>query len=354
MNDQALMERAIELAVRGRGLTRPNPLVGAVVVRQGRVVGEGWHERHGGAHAEVNALNAAGEAAAGATVYVTLEPCAHQGKTPPCTNALVRSGVAEVVIGAADPNPVASGGASRLRAAGLRVRQGVLSAACERLNPAFHHWHRTSRPWVTLKLAQSLDGALARRGERTALTGDAAWAEAHALRADHDAILIGIGTALTDDPFLTVRGRDTASPPVRIILDSRLRLPTGYRLLQTARDTPTWLVAGSGAGQGDVERVNAAGARVLHLDASPERGIAELLNLLAAEGIRSVLVEGGAAVARAFLREGAVNVVKLFVAPMFLGESAVRIDAAGLPPGRIEQVQQFGRDALLTLHMDGS
>jgi diaminohydroxyphosphoribosylaminopyrimidine deaminase / 5-amino-6-(5-phosphoribosylamino)uracil reductase len=203
---EAFMRQALVLAARGRGLVHPNPLVGAVIVRNDAIIAAGYHEEYGGAHAEVNALRSAGEAAAGARMYVTLEPCTHHGRTPPCTDAILAARIGDVVIAASDSNPVATGGADILRAAGVRVTTGILERESRRLNAIFHHWHEHGTPFVTLKLATSAEGHIAAApGVRTAITGPIANAEVHRMRAMHDAILVGIGTALTDDPLLTVR-----------------------------------------------------------------------------------------------------------------------------------------------------
>ncbi len=243
----AFMRRALELARRGWGQTAPNPMVGAVVVRDGAIVGEGHHARYGEAHAEVAALAAAGDRARGATLYVTLEPCAHHGKTPPCAEAIVAAGVSRVVIAAADPNPRAAGGAARLRAAGLDVVVGDGAADARELNaPHFHRFSHPERPFVTLKLAVSIDGAIAAadRGTTTRLTGPESRREVHRLRAGHDGIAVGVGTVLADDPQLTVRHWDAPRVPLtRVVFDSTLRTPLDSGLVRTAREAPVVLVA---------------------------------------------------------------------------------------------------------------
>src|SRR5574340_167429 len=225
--DSAWMAQALRLAERGLYSTSPNPRVGCVLVRDGDAVGEGWHERAGEPHAEVHALREAGEAARGATAYVSLEPCAHHGRTPPCADALIEAGVARVVAATADPNPVAGGGADRLRAAGIRVDVGCEEAAARELNAPFFHAFVSERPWVTLKLALSLDGALADAAGRSRwVTGARARRTAHELRAGSDAVAVGIGTVLADDPQLTVRGvRSPRVAPARVVFDRQARLP---------------------------------------------------------------------------------------------------------------------------------
>jgi diaminohydroxyphosphoribosylaminopyrimidine deaminase/5-amino-6-(5-phosphoribosylamino)uracil reductase len=317
--DLAHMRRALDLARRGWGQTAPNPMVGAVVARGGMVVGEGWHERWGAAHAEVSALRAAGERARGATLYVTLEPCDHHGKTPPCTGAVLAAGITRVVAAIADPSPAAAGGAARLRAAGLAVDVGLLEREAWELNAPFFHALHALRPWVTLKLALSIDGAITDR-ERSSgwVTGPDARAEVHRLRAGHDAVAVGIGTALADDPILTVR--DAAPPrvpPVRVVFDRRTRLPTDGRLARDARAIPVVVVADRG------EAVRAAALRGLGVEVIESDGLTNALEALRDRGIRSMLVEGGAALAGALLEHRLVDRLVIFRAPVVLGGGAI-------------------------------
>lgn len=314
------MRRALRLAARGAGQVSPNPKVGAVVVQDGRVVGEGWHRRYGGPHAEVHALDAAGDATRGATVYVTLEPCDHEGKTPPCTRALVDAGVARVVHAIDDPNPVAAGGAARLRAHGIQVTGGVLADEAARLNAPFLFAARGARrPFVTLKLALSIDGALvgaARR--RHMLTGPAAQREVHRLRADSDAVAVGSETAIVDDAALTVRGvRAPARPPVRVVFDRRGRLPAESRLVRTAGDAPVVLLT-STAGALHAAPLAAAGVTIV-----ASAGLEDALERLRAAGVQSLLVEGGAGLASALVEAGLVDRLIIFQAPVVLGEGAL-------------------------------
>jgi diaminohydroxyphosphoribosylaminopyrimidine deaminase/5-amino-6-(5-phosphoribosylamino)uracil reductase len=237
------MDRALGLAERGWGNVAPNPLVGAVLVRDGAVLSEGWHASHGGPHAEIAALSATGDAS-GATLYVTLEPCAHHGLTPPCTDAILRAGIVRLVFAAADPNPVAAGGAEVLRARGIAVTAGVMAERARRLNAAFFHAHETGTCWVALKLALSLDGAIAAApGIRTQLTGPGAHTETHRLRSGFDAVLVGIGTASIDDPLLTTR---TPTPPrlpvARVVFDAEASLSPDSRLVRTAAESPVHVV----------------------------------------------------------------------------------------------------------------
>lgn len=317
------MRRALALAQRGWGQTAPNPMVGAVVVQDGHVVGEGYHERFGELHAEPMALRMAGERARGATLYVTLEPCAHHGKTPPCVDAIVAAGIQRVVIGATDPNPVAAGGAKVLRAAGIEVVTGVEEAAARELNAPFFFAHAAPRPWITLKLAVSLDGALtdARRSSGW-LTGPAARAEVHRMRAGSDAIGVGVGTLLADDPLLTVRdGTPPRVPPRRVVFDDRLETPPGARLLAAPLPAAVTIVATRGEASAPADRrqrLEAAGAEVVVAD-SLEGG----LEALRGTGVRSLLVEGGAGLAGRLLEAAVVDRLVIFQAPIVLGHGAL-------------------------------
>ncbi|MBA3891101.1 MAG: bifunctional diaminohydroxyphosphoribosylaminopyrimidine deaminase/5-amino-6-(5-phosphoribosylamino)uracil reductase RibD [Gemmatimonadaceae bacterium] len=328
--DRAFIRRTLDLALAGWGQTAPNPLVGAVVVRDGVVVGEGAHLRHGDLHAEPVALAHAGERARGATVYVSLEPCTHLGKTPPCTDALIAAGVARVVIATADPNPRAAGGAGRLRDAGIEVMVGVEEAAARELNAPFFFAHHSARPWITLKLAVSIDGALtdARRSSAW-LTGPESRAEVHRMRANSDAIAVGAGTVLADDPLLTVRGAlQPRVAPVRVVFDARLETPPDSRILQTAAGPGTVmpaprtiLLATRGASDADAARravLERAGADIIIADS-----LAAGLTALKERGIQSLLVEGGAAVAGALLEAAVVDRLVIFQAPIVLGQGAI-------------------------------
>jgi diaminohydroxyphosphoribosylaminopyrimidine deaminase/5-amino-6-(5-phosphoribosylamino)uracil reductase len=306
MRDRHFMERALELAARGRGHVSPNPMVGAVVVDvEGRVVGEGWHRRLGGGHAEVEALKEAGGRASGATVYVTLEPCNHYGRTPPCTAALLDAGVARVVAATRDPNPrVAGAGLDALRAAGLEVASGVAEEAARRLNASFFTWALRGRPRVTLKTAISLDGRIAcRTGHSQWITGPAARRRVHLERAEHDAILVGVGTILADDPRLDVRLDGEWRSPRRVILDSRGRTPPAARAL------PGALLYCTGAGRTDAEWVTVAA------DPEGRPRLDAVLADLGARSVTSLLVEGGGRVAASFLSAGLVDRLLAFVAP---------------------------------------
>jgi diaminohydroxyphosphoribosylaminopyrimidine deaminase/5-amino-6-(5-phosphoribosylamino)uracil reductase len=332
MSDIAFMRRALEVAERGRGLTSPNPMVGAVVVRDGGIVAEGAHLRAGGPHAEVVALEAAGETARGATLYVTLEPCDHHGRTPPCAPAVARAGVTRVVAAMADPHPLATGGGARLRAAGIAVEIGLLAAEAERQNRAWLTAMREGRPHVTLKAAATLDGKLADvHGTSQWITGEVARRHAHGLRSQSDAIVVGITTALRDDPALTVRlGEPWPREPYRVILDSRARLAPGARVIGAGTPARTLIAVG---GEAPAERVAAlarTGATVVSLPIRQGRvDVTALLAHLHGLQVRAVLVEGGGETHAAFLDAGCVDRVALFLAPMLLGGR----DAAGVVGG---------------------
>jgi diaminohydroxyphosphoribosylaminopyrimidine deaminase/5-amino-6-(5-phosphoribosylamino)uracil reductase len=352
------MLRALQLAERGWGHVHPNPMVGAVVVKDEVVIGEGWHQQYGGPHAEVMALRAAGERAAGAALFVTLEPCSHHGKTPPCTEAIVAAGIARVVFAAEDPNPAARGGGAVLSEHGIEVESGVERAAARSLNAAFHYFHEHGRPYVALKLALSLDGRIsATTAAPTRLTGDEATAEVHRLRTGFDAILVGIGTALADDPLLTVRASPAGRvPPARIVIDSQLRLPIHARLAATAAEAPLIVVGAAGAPSARASALESAGAEVILVPGADQSVLdpAVILETLQARGIRSVLCEGGSRLAGSLMAADVVRRLILFYAPVVLGESAV-VGFAGYQ-GRLEppawgqvSASMFGRDARVVL-----
>ena len=320
MIDSDYMARALELAARGRGLVEPNPLVGAVVVRDGTIVGEGWHEKYGQAHAEVNALNQAGDAARGSTLYVTLEPCCHFGKTPPCTEAVIGAGVRRVVAAMLDPFPqVAGQGASRLREAGIVVEVGIGEAferLARRLNAPYLKRLRTGRPWVIAKWAMTLDGKIATRtGASKWITGEAARARVHELRARMDAIIVGKGTLLADDPLLTARppGPRTAT---RVVLTATgTGLPTSSRLLETIEVAPV-LVVTTPAGAAQLSGWRERGAEVIGLS---DVEIKSVLTELGRRGMTNVLVEGGAGTLGRFRDAGEIDEVYAFIAPKLFG-----------------------------------
>lgn len=319
--DAGWMARALELAERGRGAVEPNPLVGAVVVRDGRVVGEGWHQRYGEAHAEVNALAAAGEAARGATLYVTLEPCCHHGKTPPCTDAVLHAGVRRVVAAMSDPFPRVSGqGLCRFVNAGLDVTVGLGEAEARRLNAPYLKLLGTGRPYVHAKWAMTLDGKIATRaGDSKWISNEASRRRVHQLRGRMDAVLVGIGTALADDPLLTARPPGPRTPS-RLVLDSRARLPMTARLLRTTAEAPVIVVSGPDADPVRVQALRGQGCEVLGLPGVEGRpALAALLDELGRRRLTNLLVEGGSEVLGGFLDARAIDEVHVFVAPRLAG-----------------------------------
>lgn len=356
------MSRAVELARRAEGFTSPNPMVGCVVVSGGVIVGEGFHLKPGGAHAEVEALRAAGETARGATLYVTLEPCNHVGRTAPCVDAVIAAGVAEVVFALADPNPAASGGADRLRAAGVAVRSGVLETEARRLNRVWLHRLATGRPYVFAKFAASLDGRIATHtGESRWITGPEARARAHDLRQASDAIVVGVGTVLADDPALTARpesdfGGLAPRNPLRVVLDSAGRTPAEAKIFQDTDAAPTLIATTERAPGGFHEVCAAAGVEtvVLPQDDAGRPRLPALLGALAARDLNSLMVEGGARALGAFYDAGLVDEVWAFLNPRVIGgpapgavggEGAARLaDAARLKDVEIERL---GEDLLV-------
>jgi diaminohydroxyphosphoribosylaminopyrimidine deaminase / 5-amino-6-(5-phosphoribosylamino)uracil reductase len=324
MDDLSHMRAALSLARRGLGNCWPNPSVGCVVVRDGRVVGRAVTAPGGRPHAEVLALDMAGEAARGATAYVTLEPCCHHGRTPPCTDALIAAGVACVVIATRDCDPRVNGeGIARLRAAGVDVEEGLLRAEAEEVNAGFFSRVLRGRPLVTLKLASTLDGRIAtRNGESRWITGEAARRSAHALRGRHDAVMAGVGTVLADDPELTCRIPGyRAVPLVRVVADSHLRTRLTARLVATAQDTPTWIVARDGRDPDRARALTEAGVTVIAVAAGePGVDLAQAFAAIARRGITRVLVEGGAQLAAALLRADLVDRIAWFHAPAVMGD----------------------------------
>lgn len=348
-DDLVFMRRALELAARGWGQTAPNPMVGAVAVRDGEVVGEGFHARYGDEHAEPVALRAAGELARGATLYVTLEPCTHHGKRPPCAPGVIAAGIARAVIATPDPNPVAAGGVAMLRAAGLTVDVGAEAEAALELNAPFFHRFTSDRPWTTVKLALSSDGAIAAADRRpTWLTGEESRREVHRQRAAADAIAVGIGTVLADDPLLTVR--DTAPPrvaPARVVFDRSARLPLTSRLMTSLGDAPVTVVTDGSAPERE-RSLERAGASVIRA-----AGTAEALRALRTGGVESLYVEGGAGLAGALLEARLVDRLIIFQAPVVLGggslaafAGAASFASGGLSRFRIVRQAQFGPDEM--------
>ncbi len=333
--DREHMARAIELARKGAGAVRPNPVVGAVIAREGMVLGEGYHERYGGAHAEVNAIEACGMAdLSDATLYVSLEPCCHEGKTPPCTDAIVQAGIGRVVVGSDDPTEKAAGrGLGILRDEGVEVvlADGELATTARLLNQAFRKHARTGRPWVLFKSAMTLDGKVATRtGDSQWISGEQSRALAHEWRASVDAVVVGIGTALADDPRLTARpgGQDDETAvrqPRRIVFDSLARLSPSSQLVSAALEIPLTVVVSRAAARADTDALEAAGVQVLLATGENEPArVSSALDQLGGQEVESVLLEGGPHLAGAFLDAGEIDELRLFLAPMLLGGSAAR------------------------------
>ena len=329
MTDEEYIKLALKLARRGLGWTSPNPMVGAVLVKDGRIIGQGYHRRFGGDHAEINALKSASADPSEATLYVTLEPCCHHGKTPPCVDAIIKNRIKKVVISTLDPNPQVSGkGAKILTEHGIETRVGVLEEECRELNEAHFKLMTTGRPLVTLKFAQTLDGRIATAG------GDSRWISseafrkmAHRLRAANDAILVGINTVLADNPRLTVRlvrGRN----PARVILDSRLRMPLDSEIVKTRDVAPVMIATTAQADKEKPSRLQELGIEILEVQSDESGGIdlKHLLQVLGQRNISSLLVEGGSKVITSFLRQKLADRVVVAVAPKILGKG---VDAVG-------------------------
>lgn len=360
-SDLTFMRLALREAVKGLGRTSPNPCVGAVVARNGKVVGKGYHRQAGTPHAEVHALRAAGKKARGATIYVTLEPCNHTGRTPPCTEAVLAVGISRVVIGMADPNPqVAGNGVAFLAARGLEVTTGVLADQCREINLPFIKHSSTGIPWVIMKAGMSLDGRIAAGpGESTMITNELSRRRVHNIRDRVDAILIGAGTALIDDPSLTTRtpaGGRRGRDPLRVVLDTGLRLSASARMLTQESAAPTWVFCSPWPDAGRLAALEAAGAVVKPVAVTETGGLdlAAVLAELGRAGCTSVLVEGGGRVHGSFLAAGLVDQVFLFIAPFFLGAAGVPLVDSSAGAGDIVsrlrdiRTRRYGDDLLIT------
>ena len=330
MRDTDFMALAIDLARRGAGWTSPNPLVGAVLVREGRVIGQGWHRRCGGLHAEREALAACTEPTAGATLYVTLEPCCHQGRQPPCTQAILEAGIARVVIGSRDPNPLVHGkGAALLRQAGVTVEEDFMRAECDTLNPVFFHYITHKTPYVAMKYAMTADGKIAcRTGLSQWVTGEEARSHVQTLRHRYRGILAGIGTVLQDDPRLTCR-MEGGRNPVRILCDSQLRLPLTSNLVRTAMEVPT-IVACASPPPGKKQALEDLGLTVLDLPGPDSRvDLPALMAELGKREIDGVLLEGGGGLNESMLRQGLVHKVYCYLAPKLFGGAEAKSPVEG-------------------------
>lgn len=336
IEDQKYMQRAIELAAKGGGWTNPNPNVGAVIVKDGRIIGEGYHERCGQLHAERNAFANLTEDASGATIYVTLEPCCHYGKTPPCTEAIIEHNIARVVIGSRDPNPLVAGkGAKLLREKGIVVEEDFMREECDKLNAIFFHHITTGKPYVAMKYAMTLDGKIATRtGASKWITGDKAREHVHTKRSRYAAILAGIGTVLADDPMLNAR-IDNAHQPVRVIVDTSLRIPMDSNIVKSAGEYKT-IVACKSLEQPDkqIEKKNQLeelGIAVVELPlVDGHVSLKSLMEYLASQGLDSVYIEGGGQIHESALKEGIVNHIYAYVAPKIFGGSEAKTPVEGV------------------------
>ena len=358
------MDMALDLAIRGQGFTAPNPMVGAVVVNRGRVVGRGYHEAVGQAHAEVNAIDDAGPLAKGATLYVTLEPCNHTGRTPPCTHKIIDAGISRVVVAMQDPNPDVEGNGNRyLQDKGLKVDVGIGENRARRMNEAFVKYIRTKRPFVIVKCAATLDGRIATRtGDSKWVSGEASRAYVHRLRHAVDAIMVGMGTVETDDPSLTTRLEDgPGSDPKRIILDSNLSISRDARVLHLDSAAETWIVTGPAVSDQDIQALASDDVRIIKVPL--KNGGIDLDHLmveLGRAGVASLLIEGGGKVIASALQAGIVDKVNLFYAPKILGgDDGVPICRGNGPANMADsigvkniEIHRFGNDVMLEGYID--
>ena len=328
-NDEYYMQSALKLARKGNGYVSPNPLVGAVIVKNGRVIGQGYHQRYGGHHAEVNAIKNSREDIAGATLYVNLEPCCHEGKTPPCVESIIRHKIGKVVIGSIDPNPLVScGGLNYLHSQGIVVETGILEKECRSLNEIFFHYMETGLPFVTVKYAQTFDGRIATAsGQSQWISSEAARKFAHQLRAGHDAILVGAQTVIQDNPELTVRhvrGRN----PLRVVVDSGLRIPAQAKILQNQSDAKTLIATTKTADDPQFQRIAASGIEIINIAADNQGKVdlKKMFKIFAARGISSILVEGGAKIITSVLQNDLACRLVAIIAPKIIGRG---IEAVG-------------------------
>jgi len=329
MNDEYYMKLALKLAAKGQGHTSPNPMVGAIIVKNGQIIGQGYHQCYGQNHAEVNAIQNATDNVAGSTLYVTLEPCCHHGKTPPCTDRIIQHKIAHVVIGAVDSNPLVScQGMNCLQSAGIEITTGILEEECRDLNEVFFHFMETGLPFVTVKYAQTLDGRIATAtGQSQWISSPASLKFAHQLRTEHDAILVGIGTVLKDNPALTVR-RVRGRNPLRIVVDAGLAITAETNVMQNLSQVPTLIFTTKEASDPQFRNLAAAGAELITVDPDEINHVdlKKLLPILAARKISSVLIEGGAQIITSALKDNLVNRLVTVIAPKIIGKG---IEAVG-------------------------
>lgn len=359
MEDRDYMLRAIELAKLGSGFVNPNPAVGAVIVKDGRIISEGYHHAYGALHAERDAFSKLTESAEGATIYVTLEPCCHFGKQPPCTEAVIEHRIARVIIGSRDPNPMVSGkGCKQLRENGIEVIEDFMRDECDKINPAFFHYIQTGKPYVVMKYAMTLDGKIATHtGESKWITGETARKHVHKTRAMYSAIMAGIGTVLADDPMLNARiDGVNAHQPVRIIIDSKLKIPVDSNIVKTAAEYRTVLAHGADAS--DDKKHLLADKGVELIECADDKGQVDLKKVtewMTTQKLDSVLIEGGGQIHEAALRAGIVNHVMAYVAPKMFGGRDAKTPVEGLgielpsqsPKLSFAGMTQLGEDILL-------
>jgi diaminohydroxyphosphoribosylaminopyrimidine deaminase / 5-amino-6-(5-phosphoribosylamino)uracil reductase len=350
--DEYYMRFAIDLAKAGIGQTSPNPVVGAVVVKNGEIVGFGAHLKAGEPHAEVHALRMAGEKAKDADVYVTLEPCSHYGKTPPCADLLIETGVKRVIIATTDPNPLVAGkGIAKLRQAGIEVDVGILKQEADELNQVFFHYIATKTPFVTLKYASSLDGKIATKtGESKWITSEAARRDVHRYRHLHDAILVGVNTVIADNPSLTVRHVERGENPIRIILDTHLRTPLDANVVNDG-EAETWIVVGSEVKEEKISQYSGKHVQIIKMS-QPKIVIDELLKVLGEKQVTSLFVEGGAEVHGSFIEAKAVNQVIAYIAPKVIGGKNSPAPIGGSGFAQMADVMNFKIKSVETLGPD--
>ncbi|QIW16830.1 riboflavin biosynthesis protein RibD [Pasteurellaceae bacterium RH1A] len=361
MTDLDYMQKAIALAELGRGWTNPNPLVGCVIVKNGQIVAQGYHAKYGEFHAERNAILSCNEDLSGATAYVTLEPCCHHGRTPPCSDLLIERGIKRVVIGSSDPNPLVAGkGAAQLRAAGLEVVEGVMKAGCDALNPIFFHYIQTKRPYVLMKYAMTADGKIATStGQSKWITGEQARAKVQETRHLYSAIMVGVETVLADNPMLNSRMAN-AKQPVRIVCDSQLRTPLDCQLVQTAQTYKT-IIATVNADKAKHQAYQDLGVEILVTKSDNKRvDLADCLQKLGQMQIDSLLLEGGSSLNFSALEKGLVNRVHCYIAPKLVGGVAAKTPIGGAGIGDLAQavklknpqVSQIGEDILVDFEVE--
>lgn len=361
--DEKFMKLAVELAKKGKGRVNPNPLVGAVIVKNGEVIGEGYHKKYGGHHAEVEAINSSKESVEGATIYVTLEPCFHYGKTPPCVDKLISSGVSKVVIGSLDPNPLVAGKSiDKLKALGIEVKVGILEEECLKINEVFLKYIKTKLPFVVLKSAVSLDGKIATKtGESKWITGEASRLRVHELRNELSSIMVGVNTVIKDDPSLTCNiegGRN----PIRIIVDSTLRIPLNSRILKTASTFKTIIATTKNIDLKKKESIEELGAKVLLVNSINEKvDLKDLMFNLGTLGIDGILLEGGGELNYSAIESNIVDKLMIFIAPKIIGGKDSKTFVEGEGINLLEkayeisnlETESLGKDILITGYIKG-